>query len=279
MDWKQKYLKYKIKYIQLKKQQNQILFSNKYKNNGGNVNGNENVNVNENENENENVNENDDVTKQDVLIPNINNNHEYWKLLKKLYPNCVKKPNESNGQTETYGEMEYVGIEKLCLTINPSNTIKYFLDIGSGRAKLPCWFAGVPNIIKSIGIEIVSQRHVDGVELVEKLNEKFPQITNKINLLEGSFELYDLGLLTAHSSNTLVWISNLCFGEELTDKIFTQILSQMAPGTIICCSKKPSEKFFQSAKLKLSMIPNTNPIQIQMSWWDNLSDVYVCEIA
>ena len=247
--YKLKYLKYKAKYIQLKKQ------TNAKKNIGGNFN-------------------------EDYL-------KDYLAMLKNLYPTCVKKPTESSGKTfETYGEMEYVGVEKLCNHIDTDN-LEYFIDIGSGRGKLPCWFANLPNIKKSIGIEIVSQRHLDGIELVSNLSKSFPTITEKILLLEGSFEQYNLGELVSHSPNVLVWISNLCFGEELSDMIFAQILEQLERKTIICCSKKPSN-IISDYTLNNDISKNDEHtkkiflreiIQIQMSWWNNLSDVYVCEIV
>lgn len=171
--------------------------------------------------------------------------------------------------------MEYDGVENLNKQINPDYKIKYFLDIGSGRGKLPCWFGGINGIIKSIGIEIVEQRCLDANKLKSDLAESFPIQTDKIELLCGGFESYDLGELVESNPDTLVWISNLCFGPELTEKVFTQILNQMIKGTIICCSKQPSESIDLNTSNKLVY---RNKIQIQMSWWDNLSDVYVYQI-
>ena len=170
-----------------------------------------------------------------------------------------------------------MGIEKLNQYVNPTNTIKYFIDIGSGRGKLPCWYAGIPLIIKSIGIEIVLQRHLDGLDLVDKLSKKFPNITEKIELRSGSIEQYNLRELVATSSDTLVWICNLCFGEKLTNKVFIQILNQLSKGTIICCSKKPTLNIDSDTINKLELDEQIQ--HIQMSWWNNLSDVFVCKIV
>ena len=236
INWKNKYLKYKSKYTQLK-----IKYNN-----------------------------------QQNQQNQQNYTQEYFDTLKNLYPSCVKKSNESGETTETYGEMEYIGIEKLNHIINPTNQLRYFIDIGSGRGKLPCWFAGIDGIIKSIGIEIVNSRHLDGLELVKNLSKKFLNITNKIELEFGSVQNYNLGQMVSNNPDTLIWISNLCFGEELTNLIFTQILNQMPKGTKICCSKKPVNINDSNTVNKLKI--NLDILHIQMSWWSNLSDVYVCEI-
>lgn len=255
-NYKKKYLKYKTKYLELKKKFDNINLST------NEINNNSNNNDTNNNNSNSNIN---------TLI-NLN----YLNELKKLYPSCVKKSEESKESTHTYGEMEYEGVESLNRQINSDNRIKYFLDIGSGRGKLPCWFGGMTNIIKSIGIEIVEQRCKDAQELKSKLFKNYPEQTNKIELICGSFELYNFGELVDSNPNTLVWISNLCFGPELTKTVFVQILNQMVKGTIICCSRKPSETIDSNTTNKL--VPKSQ-IQIQMSWWDKLSDVFVFEIA
>jgi hypothetical protein len=270
MDWKLKYLKYKAKYIDLKNKLENINLS------GGDDTNNNNTNANTNANTNVNTNTIiNSLSSSSSPSPSPNNNADYFNRLKELYPNCVKKSTESNDSTQTYGEMEYDGVLSLNKQINPSNTIKYFLDIGSGRGKLPCWFGGIDGIIKSIGIEIVEQRCLDANELKSNLGKDFPVQIKKVQLVCGSVENYNLGELIESNPNTLVWISNLCFGPELTEKVFTQILNQMPQGTIICCSRKPSDSIDSNTTNKLVY---KSQIQIQMSWWDKLSDVFVYNI-
>ena len=201
----------------------------------------------------------------------------YIDTLKSFYPKCIKKLSESNDKTHTYGEMEYDGIEVLynkVMQINPG--IKFFLDIGSGRGKLPCWFAEQEQIVKSIGIEIVEQRCRDAEKLLRDLKENFPKQTNKIELLCGDVSTYNLAQLTSGEPDTLVWISNLCFGDELSLRVFTQIVNQLTTGTIIACSKKPTGQDSTDIMNKIKFI---NTIQIQMSWWNKLSDVHIFQIV
>lgn len=212
--------------------------------------------------------------KNKYLSNNLSNN--YFKLLEKLYPKCLKNPNESKDRTHTYGEMEYEGVEVLYNEIKQINpNIKYFMDIGSGRGKLPCWFAGHNKIIKSIGIEIVEERCLDAEKLKSDLMREFPFQTEKINLICGDFSSFNLNLLVDSNPDTLIWISNLCFGLDLTAKLFEQILTQMVPNTIITCSVKPSDENMSFEGKKFEFIKTT---KIQMSWWDNLSDVHIYKI-
>jgi hypothetical protein len=231
-DYKSKYLKYKNKYVNLKNKYDTTL------NNSPNT---------------------------------LDTNIEYFNTLKKLYPSCQIKSNESTCTNTTYGEMDYPGIEKLNQILNPTGSVKYFIDVGSGRGKLPCWFAGLDPIIKSIGIEIVQSRCADASGLKNQLAMVFPNIVSKIELLCGCVSNYNLDTLTQSSPNVLIWISNLCFDSDTNDKVFTQILNQIKPGTIICCSQEPPKTIDSNTKNKLVFDKN---IQIKMSWSES-SNVYV----
>lgn len=203
-------------------------------------------------------------------------NNTYFDELNRFYPKCILNRKETNKSTETYGEMEYNGIKEINYELNKNNKIKYFIDIGSGRGKLTCWFAGIPNIIKSYGIEIVEKRHNDALELKEKLSKNYPLITKKIDFKCIDISNINLGELTNNSNDNLIWISNLCFGLELSNKIFTQILNQMEIGTIIACSKKPFENN-QDNKISNKNLKLIKELKIPMSW-TKLSNVYVYQI-
>jgi tRNA1(Val) A37 N6-methylase TrmN6 len=61
-----------------------------------------------------------------------------------------------------------------------------FIDIGSGRGKLPLYVAGLPNISKSVGIELVTDRYNDALEIKNKLND-YKNITNKVIFINDDF--------------------------------------------------------------------------------------------
>ena len=192
----------------------------------------------------------------------------YINLLKQLYPSC-KHDNNSlyetyKNYTITYGELEYDGIQSIMEHLNQN--FDNFIDIGSGRGKIPLYVAGNPTISKSLGIEIVTERHNDAVELKNKLNI-FKKQTDKVILINKDF--FEVDLLDYSSKPTLVWISNLCFPVELTNNIINKLLTVLISGSIICCSKMYT--------LNSDKIKEINRLKVKMSW-DRNSDIYIYKI-
>jgi hypothetical protein len=94
---------------------------------------------------------------------------------------------------------------------------------------------------KSIGIELVTERHSDAIKLKENLSTKFGEITKKVELINGDmFEYLNSIDKSTFDGPVLIWISNLCFNESLTKKLFDSLVSKMPSGTIIGSSKIPT---------------------------------------
>jgi hypothetical protein len=227
MDYKQKYIKYKQKYLFLKKSIKKL--------EGG-------------------------------------NNENYHNKLKKLYPNIVRDSVIQSDRNFTYGEMTYEGIETLNNILNIA--FNCFIDIGSGRGKLPLWYAGLSGVKKTIGIEIVEERHNDALKLKSDLDE-FNDITSKVDLICDDIFNIDLSYLHDSDLKILIWISNLCFSQELTDRIFNKLVIELPSGTIIACSKEVS---LSLPKIQKYYINNNNIIDIKMTWSDK-SQVYLYSIV
>ncbi len=240
--YKNKYLKYKNKYLQLK--QSSQLFQSKQ--HGGN----------------------------EPFISKINSDNqieEYRKKLSELYPSTVFDTNKNNQRNysqeynTTYGEMTYEGIDLINKKCNPNDDINVFVDIGSGRGKLVLWYASEPNINKSIGIELVEERHQDALKVKEQIG--FKEITDKVELIGKNFLDIDFKTLINPYSKVLIWLSNLCFNQDITDKVFDKITKDFPVGTIICCSKQtsnPNIKFIESITVPMS--------------WSSGSNVYIYKI-
>jgi hypothetical protein len=196
---------------------------------------------------------------------------EYLNKLKSLYPLCKHDSNkidEKNSYADhkiTYGEMTYEGIELLyqyvlknCFQILPH----CFIDIGSGRGKLCLYMAEKNNIEQTIGIELVKSRYDDAIKLKEDLN--FESYTRKVKFYNSN--IFDLSLRKIiYTSPVFIWFSNLCFESSTTDSIFNKIVSELPIGSIICCSKTPTNI------INCTLI---NTIIIPMSWSNN-SNVYI----
>lgn len=214
---------------------------------------------------------------------------EFIYKLKQLYPRVVfdknnKDINENNDKriNYTYGEMEYDGIKILLdhikNTFNIDKGIRFFYDIGSGRGKLPIIIACLDSIIKSIGIEIVEERHNDALQLLDSLKDKY-DFLSKVNLINNDFNKLNLYEEISNEYNLvsddnnifiLIWISNLCFNSELNDELFIKLITEFPKNTIICCSKAPSK----TISIENKTLINKGTIQTIMSWNRN-SDVHI----
>jgi len=212
----------------------------------------------------------------------LGGNDEYIAKLKKLYPACVHdmktlKDAENyskNGYAITYGEMDYPAIEKYNDLFNKDENIEYFIDFGSGRGKLVLFMADKVKV-KSIGIELVIERHEDAINLKNTLAENYPEITNKVELINGDmFKYLENVNKQTFKTPVLIWISNLCFGEEITSRLFIKLIEKMPSGSIIGSSKVPNKI---PDGLEPVNFEKDNKVQVQMSW-TNSSNIYIYKI-
>jgi len=191
----------------------------------------------------------------------------YIDQLKNYYPSYKSDSKYNSTYSNhkiTYGEMDYDGLDTL-LNYLSNYSFNSFIDIGSGRGKLCLYMASISSIIKSIGIEIVKERHDDALELKSKLSNY--EETLKVDFINGDFVEYDFKKLNL--TKVLIWISNLCFDQEITNKIFNKILSELPSKTIIACSKSHD---FDNPKIK-----KLDQISVKMSWSQD-SNIYIYEI-
>lgn len=242
MDYHSKYLKYKEKYINLKKmlggtdlELEKKLFN---------------------------------KMSDDALI---NTPDDFFKQLKEIYPSTKHDSDDLenlyDGHQITYGEMEYEGMEKILEYLN-NKLVKfnYFIDLGSGRGKLSLQLANFPHVINSVGIELVKERHYDAEKIKMELT-RFKDTIKKVIFINDDFN--NVKLSKYIDGVTLVWFNNLCFTQELTNKIFNKLINILPPQSIIACSRK--------YLLDRSKLSKFGTLQVPMSWNKN-STIYLYKI-
>jgi len=186
---------------------------------------------------------------------------EYRKRLKELYPTTVHDSSldkDYSGHKITYGEMDYSGIDQIVKSFS-NKTFTSFLDIGSGRGKLCLYIASIQSITKSVGIELVTPRHLDALKLKDKLDD-FSAITSKVKFINQDF--LTCGLDEFARTSPLVWISNLCFDLELTNRVINKLIEQMPSNTVIACSKE----YTGDDTNRLTKLDSLN---VKMSWTES----------
>jgi hypothetical protein len=185
-------------------------------------------------------------------------NNEYIEKLKRIYnkPEFLNDGLDYGNNHITYGEITYEGIEeviKKMKEIVDVNKYKNFVDIGSGNGKYPLYMAGLNNIKKSIGIEIVKIRHKKAEELKETLKEE--KEIEKVKFINDDFRKVNLKTET-NGEISIVFISNLCFNEEMNEELYKKLIDELPTESIIISSKKAN------------IIKDKKTIEIicQMSW-------------
>jgi hypothetical protein len=137
----------------------------------------------------------------------------------------------------TYGEVTPEGVEVLADTFRKHKDIltfptdqRTFYDLGSGIGRSVVMMASlVPNLI-SKGIELVTDRHEKAVVALSNLKDK--EVKKRIQFTCGSF--LDANLQDA----AWIFISNLCFSEEVRNELMDKLCKELRSGTVVASSKE-----------------------------------------
>jgi len=185
------------------------------------------------------------------------------KKIKKLYKGLngygVNGSYDSKYAT-TYGEITLKGIEHLVDIYQKeykvlSDSPKVFYDLGSGIGKFVTMVAELIPTIQSKGIELVKERHETAMKVYHTLKDS---VQARIEFICGS--MFDYSIKDA----SWIFISNLCFSDQINKKLSKKIEKEVQVNTLIACSV---ELPFNLSKfsMKIYKIPMT---------WEKSSDVY-----
>ncbi len=199
-------------------------------------------------------------------------NKHYLNHLMKLYPHT--QYDWYSGQhpiyNTTYGEMNYDGMNSMYTNLEDHNIkqCKTFMDLGCGRGSICLYMASKPTIKNSIGVELIKERLDDAIQLKHNLGKN--KYTSKIQFHNDDiFNFLDQKPIDPHPH--LVWISNLLFSEELTNKLYENLINKLPNQSIICSSNKPSE-------YNSSQCQQIKRFDVPMSWTEN-SPIYSYQIV
>jgi len=141
---------------------------------------------------------------------------------------------EDSKYATCYGEITLGGMERLTSIFQKLQPIlsypverRVFYDLGSGVGKNVIMIASLIQAIKSKGIELVKERHEKAMKAYHTLNKK---VQSRVELIYGSF--FD------HSIHNSAWmfISNLCFSQEINKKLEEKLEKDVQSNTLIACS-------------------------------------------
>ena len=133
----------------------------------------------------------------------------------------------SKGYCPTYGELTKKGVHKMLKNINVCN--KVFVDMGSGTGNVVKYIWTVNGAWKrAVGIELSRERHEIALSCQKQM-----AINNRSRTLFVHGDLFSYNLQDAD----IIYISNLCFSENINRKIGKKVDVECRPGTIIFSSK------------------------------------------
>jgi SAM-dependent methyltransferase len=193
-----------------------------------------------------------------ALAPDLN----MLKLIKEIYVDgFIRLPdNKMHGDQYnlTYGELTSEGMENIIKYLK-SRGIKMrdstFIDLGCGNGKTLV-YAIIYGFKQARGTEIVKERYEYALKKRELLA---PNVKDYITI--SNLDIFDLPSKyftpTIDSEYVIIFISNLLFPEETTQKIIQFLSKIVAKNTIIIASKIPN---------KLYKFKFVKQIDIPMSW-------------
>jgi len=202
------------------------------------------------------------VSNAAVLNETVPNAKNMLKLIKEIYVDgFIRLPdNKMHGDQYnlTYGELTSEGMENIVKYLE-SRDIKIrdstFIDLGCGNGKTLV-YAIIYGFKKALGTEIVKERYEYALKKRELLD---PNIKDHITI--SNLDIFDLPseyfLPTIYHGNVIIFISNLLFPEETTQKIIQFLSKIVAKNTIVIASKIPNNLY------KFKFI---RQIDIPMSW-------------
>jgi hypothetical protein len=173
---------------------------------------------------------------------------------------------DTNGEHAiTYGELKdeslsilYEVFSRYAPLSNIVGSYKNFYDLGSGIGKVVLGLSALNSSLKGIGIEVVSERVQQANTALQRVRDV--SIRQRVEFVCLSF----LDDSINYSNACWLFISNLCFTEDVKQKLTEKLERELNAGAIVVCTKAlNSDKFEQ-----------LNYITLPMSWSDE-SKVYV----
>ena len=186
------------------------------------------------------------------------------KHLKRLYEGMSGHSVNTGGYdpkfSPIYGEITEDGVEKLIAGFSEIQDIslyplqqRTFYDLGSGIGKNVFIVASLVPEIKSIGIELVKDRHDLAMKAYNNIKNK--SIKSRIEIINGSF--FDKNV----SDAAWVFISNLCFSDAVNSELVEKLAKELAPNSLIAFSKSmafPPDSFIMIKQFNVPMTWDVN---------------------
>lgn len=172
----------------------------------------------------------------------------------------------------TYGEIEWPALKIMLDYVqkqtptSPSQGIASpsgrFYDLGCGRGRAVLYMAMSGLFEHSVGIEVLPERVSLAKDALNKLRASIPIAGAKVKLFEASF----LNPAFKYKDARLVFLSNMCFDTETQNAVFRKLNTEMPKGSLVFCSRPPSETLSAFETIGVERVPMT---------WTPTSEIHI----
>jgi len=165
----------------------------------------------------------------------------------------------------TYGEIEWPALKTMLEYLEKQGTSisgGRFYDLGCGRGRAVLYMAMSGLFDYSVGIEVLPERVSLAKDALNKLRSSIPIAGARVKLFEASF----LNPAFKYKDAKLVFLSNMCFDNETQNAIFRKLNIEMPKGSLVFCSRPPSETLSAFEVLGVERVPMT---------WTPTSEIHI----
>jgi hypothetical protein len=168
---------------------------------------------------------------------------------------------QTNNQS-TYGELTVEGMMKIFKTTPDAFPRSYndnytYFDLGSGLGRTVMYSALLFKFHNAIGYELSETRYNKAKQIKELYYKKQRGRRRNVNI-----DFINDSLLNADVSEAnMIFISNLCFSEELNNQIGEKFDAELPIGCYV----------FSSRGIPMKKSKTLDPIDVKMSWIENSS--------
>jgi SAM-dependent methyltransferase len=164
----------------------------------------------------------------------------------------------------TYGEIEWPALKIMLDYVQKQEGTSgtRFYDLGCGRGRAVLYMAMSGLFEHSIGIEVLPERVSLAKDALNKLRASIPIAGSRVKLFEASF----LNPAFKYKDAKLVFLSNMCFDNETQAAVFRKLNTEMPKGSLVFCSRAPSEVLSAFETIGIEKVPMT---------WTPTSEIHI----
>ena len=186
-------------------------------------------------------------------------------ILAPIY-NDLAKTTAAGQHNLTYGEVEWPTLKRMLDYAQKQPTQQTpsgrFYDLGCGRGRAVLYMAMSGLFDHSVGIEVLPERVSLAKDALNKLRASIPIAGSRVKLFEASF----LNAAFKYKDARIVFLSNMCFDNETQNAIFRKLNTEMPKGSLVFCSRLPSEILSAFETVGVESVPMT---------WTPTSEIHI----